>query len=103
MISNVHKLSVRSPFTPPFGVWPKAALVAIAYFIGAETAFLVGTLSDDIFAPFWPPNVILFCALLLAPRRHWWIYIALTFGVAFAFACPLFLFMRERRLVSSRS
>jgi hypothetical protein len=35
--------------------------------------------------------------------RHWWIYIALTFGVAFAFACPLFLFMRERRLVSSRS
>jgi len=30
--------------------------------------------------------------------RHWWIYIVLTFGVAFAFACPLFLFMRERRL-----
>ena len=79
MIANVHKLSVRSPFTPPIGVWPKAMLVAIAYFIGAETAFLVGTLSDDIFAPFWPPNVILFCALLLAPRRHWWIYIAAAF------------------------
>jgi len=30
--------------------------------------------------------------------RHWWIYIVLTFGVAFAFACPLFFFMRERRL-----
>ena len=79
MIANVHKLSVRSPFTPPIGVWPKAMLVAIAYFIGAETAFLVGTLSDDIFAPFWPPNVILFCALLLAPRRHWWIYVAAAF------------------------
>jgi hypothetical protein len=30
--------------------------------------------------------------------RHWWIYIALIFVVAFAFACPLFLLMRERRL-----
>ncbi len=27
-----------------------------------------------------------------------WIYIVLTFVVAFAFACPLFLLMRERRL-----
>ena len=30
--------------------------------------------------------------------RHWWVYIVLTLGVAFAFACPLFLMMRERRL-----
>jgi len=79
MISDAHNLSARWPFTPSAGIWPKAALVAIAYFIGAEAAFLVGTLSDRIFAPFWPPNVILFCALLLAPRRHWWIYIAAAF------------------------
>jgi signal transduction histidine kinase/integral membrane sensor domain MASE1 len=51
-------------------------IVAIAYYIGAELAFLIGTLSDKIFAPFWPPNVVLFCALLLAPPRQWWIYIA---------------------------
>ncbi len=51
-------------------------LAALAYFIGAEGAFLVGTLSDRIFAPFWPPNVILFCALLLAPTTRWWLYIA---------------------------
>jgi signal transduction histidine kinase len=54
-------------------------LVAIAYFIGAEVAFFVGTLSDKIFAPFWPPNVILFCALLLVPERRWWLYVAAVF------------------------
>jgi len=53
-------------------------LVAILYFIGAEAAFLVGTLSDEIFAPFWPPNIVLFCALLLVPVRLWWIYILAT-------------------------
>jgi signal transduction histidine kinase len=54
-------------------------LVALAYLIGAEIAFFVGTLSDKIFAPFWPPNVVLFCALLLVPERRWWLYIAAAF------------------------
>jgi signal transduction histidine kinase len=54
-------------------------LVAIAYFIGAQIAFFIGTLSDKIFAPFWPPNVVLFCALLLVPERRWWLYIAAAF------------------------
>ena len=54
-------------------------LVAFAYFLGAQAAFLVGTLSDRIFAPFWPPNVILFCTLLLVPKRKWWLYVAATF------------------------
>ena len=30
--------------------------------------------------------------------RHWWFYVVTTFVVAFAFACPLFLLMREARL-----
>ncbi|HEY7230825.1 MAG TPA: MASE1 domain-containing protein [Pseudolabrys sp.] len=51
-------------------------IVAIAYYLGAEIAFLIGTLSDKIFAPFWPPNIVLFCALLLTPPRQWWLYIA---------------------------
>ena len=42
-------------------------IVAIAYYLGAEIAFLIGTLSDRIFAPFWPPNIVLFCALLVTP------------------------------------
>jgi PAS domain S-box-containing protein len=49
--------------------------VAAAYYIGAEIAFLIGTLSDQIFAPFWPPNVVLFCALLITERRRWWLCI----------------------------
>src|SRR5262245_65238211 len=53
-------------------------LVAIAYFLGAQAAFLIGTLSDRIFAPFWPPNVILLCTLLLVPKRKWWLYVAAT-------------------------
>lgn len=32
---------------------------------------------------------------------HWWIYVVLGFGVAFAFAFPLFLLVRERRLASA--
>lgn len=34
--------------------------------------------------------------------RHWWVYVVLTFLIAFAFACPLFLFMRERRFQTLR-
>lgn len=54
-------------------------VVAIAYFITAEIAFLIGTLSDRIFAPFWPPNIILFCALLTAPMRQWPHYLIAVF------------------------
>lgn len=32
--------------------------------------------------------------------RHVWIYVVLTFGVAFAFSAPLFLYMRERHLAA---
>ena len=49
--------------------------VAMAYYLGAQAAFLIGTLSDKIFAPFWPPNAILFCALVLVPYRRWPLYI----------------------------
>lgn len=32
--------------------------------------------------------------------RHFWIYILLAFGIAWAFAFPLFLFVRQGRLES---
>ena len=57
----------------------KLTLVALAYFVGAELAFVVGTLSDKIFAPFWPPNIVLLYALVFAPARRWWLYILATF------------------------
>jgi signal transduction histidine kinase len=52
----------------PFGL-------CLAYYIGAEGAFHLGTLTHQ-FAPFWPPNVVLFCALLLVSERKWWIAIS---------------------------
>ncbi len=30
--------------------------------------------------------------------RHWWVYVVVAFGVAFAVAFPLFLLVRERSL-----
>src|SRR2546422_9809283 len=54
-------------------------LLAIAYYLGAQVAFSIGTLSDRIFAPFWPPNIVLFCTLALVPKRQWWLYIAAAF------------------------
>jgi signal transduction histidine kinase len=54
-------------------------LVGLIYYLGAQAAFYIGTLSDQIFALFWPPNVVLFCALLIAPPRQWWLYIAVAF------------------------
>lgn len=53
--------------------WPIVA--SVAYFVAAEAAFYVGTLSDKIFAPFWPPNAVLFCVLLATSYRQWWIFI----------------------------
>jgi PAS domain S-box-containing protein len=54
-------------------------IAALAYYVGAEAAFFVGTLSDKIFAPFWPPNIVLLCALLLSPYRRWWLFILAVF------------------------
>jgi signal transduction histidine kinase len=67
-----RRLTNLKSFGPP-------VLVAIAYYVGAQAAFAIGTFSDRIFAPFWPPNIVLFCALLLVPKRQWWLYIAATF------------------------
>src|SRR5499425_1095700 len=70
LLSRVRRMKV--PLRGPL-------LVALAYYLGAEAAFYIGTLSDQIFALFWPPNVILFCALLIVPQRVWWLYIAAAF------------------------
>lgn len=51
-------------------------VVSLGYLLGAEVAFSIGTLSDNFFAPFWPPNTVLFCALVFVPYRQWWGYIA---------------------------
>lgn len=70
---DLHLLSLRRHV---FRAWKVIRLplgLAVAYYASAEVAFLIGTYSDNIFAPFWPPNVVLFCALVMSPRYYWWI------------------------------
>ena len=73
--AELTRTRLRVSTTPFYG----PLLLALAYFLGAQAAFFIGTLSDQIFALFWPPNVILFCALLIVPQRQWWLYIAAAF------------------------
>ncbi len=68
MSSVLHIL--RLEFLPRAVRYP--LITSIAYFLGAQAAFLIGTLSDNTFAPFWPPNMILFCALLGSRYADWW-------------------------------
>jgi signal transduction histidine kinase len=68
-------LSAMTQSLPPRRELLKALTAGVAYYVGAELAFWVGTLSY-FFAPLWPPNMILFCALLMAPYRRWWLYVA---------------------------
>jgi PAS domain S-box-containing protein len=56
-----------------------ALVIAISYYVAAEAAFFIGTLSDEIFAPFWPPNTVLLCALLIVSPGRWWLVFASAF------------------------
>ena len=58
-------------------------LVAVAYYVGAQAGFLL-TPSEHPVSTLWPPNAILFGALLLAPQRTWPLYIAAAFGAHLA-------------------
>src|SRR5688572_9499862 len=65
--------------------WADAAAplgVSLLYFLAAEAAFAVGTLTQT-FAPFWPPNVVLLCTLLRVPRSRWPLYLAAVFPAHF--------------------
>jgi PAS domain S-box-containing protein len=78
----MRALSTRSPIllesvqvaAPAIG----PVLVGIGYYLGAQVAFYIGTLTQ-MFAPFWPPNVVLLCALLVVPERQWWKYVLAAF------------------------
>jgi PAS domain S-box-containing protein len=39
-------------------------------------------------APFWPPDAILLCALLLTPWRRWWLYLIVTLPIRLSVAVP---------------
>jgi hypothetical protein len=71
-----------------------------AFLAGGYANAAASSLTSDLTV-----GVLAFLVLLVAESRRLemsrpWVYVALTFGVAFAFAFPLFLLMRERRLAS---
>jgi signal transduction histidine kinase len=49
-------------------------LTAVGYYLGVEAGSNF-TLAPQPVSTLWPPNAILFGALLLAPARHWWIFL----------------------------
>src|SRR5215813_15397236 len=67
-------LARRYAFRP---VWA-ALLVAIAYYAGAQIGFAL-TFQPHPVSTLWPPNSILFAALLLSPVRSWWLLLLAAF------------------------
>jgi len=81
-------LSAMTQTLPARGDVVKAVVVGVAYYVGVQFAFLIGTLSY-FFAPLWPPNMILLCALLQAPYRRWWLYVAAALTAHVAAVLPV--------------
>ena len=52
-----------------------AILVFAGYYLGSRIGFALTFLPSPI-SVLWPPNAILFAALLLVPRERWWLVIA---------------------------
>src|SRR5215469_8613417 len=57
-----------------------AALVAITYGLTARLGAALH-FPDVPVSAIWAPNAVLLAALLLVPRRYWWIYLAVLFPV----------------------
>src|SRR3982751_1854255 len=66
-------LASGSPATIP-GTALVAALVAAGYFLGSVLGLSLRFPATQV-SVIWPPNAILLAALLVAPRRRWWIYL----------------------------
>jgi signal transduction histidine kinase len=73
-----HAASERDPFLlisslkslrPELG---RLAIFEIAFYLAYSYGM---TFPQDYPSPFWFPNSVLLCALLLMPRRVWWIYL----------------------------
>lgn len=55
-----------------------ALLVSVAYYVGAKLGLAL-TFYPHPVSTLWPPNSILFAALLLSPTRWWWFLLAAAF------------------------
>ena len=62
-------------------VWRRvlaALMISAGYYIGAKIGFAL-TFQPHPVSTLWPPNSILFAALLLTPKRSWWFLLLAAF------------------------
>lgn len=79
----------------------EGALLSPAELIaGGFVTPLAGSLTSDFLIGTVPVLVWMVIEARRLKMRRGWIYILLTFLIAFAFACPLFLMLRELKLQS---
>jgi PAS domain S-box-containing protein len=71
----------------PRGLAGMALLVCVAYYLGARLGLAL-TFQPLPISVLWPPNAILFAALLLVPTRHWWIVLAAALPAHLASELP---------------
>jgi hypothetical protein len=74
-----------------------------AWVVGGFTSALAASITSDFLIGTLPVLVWMVLEARRLRMRHWWLYVVATFLVAFAFSCPLFLLMRERRLRAIRA
>src|SRR5262245_46360738 len=76
----------------------KAVLVALVCSLITEIGFAIKLPPHNI-SPLWPTGAILFSVLVVAPVRHWWIYILAAYFTAMlrdvwtGFSLPATLFI----------
>ena len=68
-----------------------------AWIAGGFINSLTGSITTDFLIGTTPVLVWMVVGARRLGMRHWWLYVVATFLLAFAFACPLFLLMREAR------
>ncbi len=57
---------------PLWAVLPRLVLFEVAFFVAYRLAM---SFSGEATAPFWFPDAVLLCALLLNPPRTWWMFV----------------------------
>src|SRR5688572_23574508 len=73
-----HRVSLISRYRHILRPALVALSVSAAYYFGAKVGFAL-TFQPHPVSTLWPPNAIVFAALLLAPVRWWWFLIAAVF------------------------
>jgi two-component system sensor histidine kinase UhpB len=75
---QARSLVLARRYAPALSRVCAALLVAVAYYAGAQVGFAL-TFQPHPVSTLWPPNSILFAALLLSPVRSWWILLLAVF------------------------